>query len=374
MECPDGTLLDAALPRRPRLSPGRAVLWRDPGAVQLGLDPRHALVVENLSPPLARLVHGLDGRRTLPELLAEATDDGCAPGDAARLLTELHSAGVLDDAAAAVGAHAADGQQFRLAADAATWAVRTGRPVAELLRTRLRSAVVVHGSGRLGAAVAVVLAAAGVGRVRVEAEGHVRPEDTGCGYPVEAVGRPRAEAAAEAVLAAAPAMVTAPPARRRPDLVVLTDTAPHDPGLTAELMRHGTPHLAVQVREGVAVVGPLVMPGRSSCLRCAELHRAGLDPAWPKLAAQLAGSAPHAELASAQAAAALAGTQVLAALAGAGTGQGPPPVWSATLELDPLQGSLRRRPWPAHPRCGCGSGTGRTRYCAPAVGKGTIKG
>ena len=358
MGCPDGTPLDTTLPRRPRLSPGRVVLWRDLGAVQLGLDPRHALVVENLSPPLARLVRGLDGRRTLPELLAEATDDGCAPGEVARLLTELRGAGVLDDAAAVLGVHATDGQQVRLVADIAAWAVRTGRPAAELLHARLQAAVMVHGSGRLGAAVAVVLAAAGVGRVRVQAEGHVRPEDTGCGYPAEAVGRPRAEAAAEAVLAVAPPMMTAPPAWRRPDLVVLTDTAPHDPGLTAELVRHGTPHLAVQVREGVAVVGPLVLPGRSSCLRCADLHRADLDPAWPKLAAQLAGSAPHAELASTQAAAALAGTQVLAVLAGPGTGLGPPPVWSATLELDPLQGSLRRRPWPVHPRCGCGSGTG----------------
>ena len=41
-----------------------------------------------------------------------------------------------------------------------------------------------------------------------------------------------------------------------------------------------------------AVVGPLVVPGRSACLRCLELHRTDRDPGWPGVAAQLAAPAP----------------------------------------------------------------------------------
>lgn len=351
MWCPDP--LDAPLPRRPRLVLGRAELWRDPGTVQLGLDPCHALVVEQLSPPLARLIHDLDGRRTVPELLADLVADGCPAEDTAGLLRELHRAGMLDDAALGAGP-SATAHHSRLVAEVGIWSTHTGQLPAVLLRARQRASVVVHGSGRLGAAVGVLLATAGIGRVHVAATGRVRPADVGFGYPAAAVGRSRAAAAAEAMRAVAPDVVTTPPApRHRPDLVVLADAAAHEPGAATELVRRGTPHLAVRVRESVAVVGPLVVPGRSSCLRCAELHRAGVDAAWPKLAAQLATSPPHAELVTAAAAASLASSQVLAALAGPGTPLGVPPVWSATLEFDPVNGRLQRRPWPVHPECGC---------------------
>ncbi|MDQ4102822.1 MAG: hypothetical protein M3186_03595 [Actinomycetota bacterium] len=103
------------------------------------------------------------------------------------------------------------------------------------------------------------------------------------------------------------------------------------------------------------MVGPLVCPGRSSCLHCAELHRADSDLAWPKLAAQLAGQVQTAGLACTQLAAALTADQVLAALAGPRAGLPVPPTWGAALEMDPVRGTLRRHPRPVHPRCGCGA-------------------
>ena len=39
------------------------------------------------------------------------------------------------------------------------------------------------------------------------------------------------------------------------------------------------PHLPVRVRDGAGLVGPLVMPGVTSCLRCADLHRSDRDAA-----------------------------------------------------------------------------------------------
>jgi hypothetical protein len=141
-----------------------------------------------------------------------------------------------------------------------------------------------------------------------------------------------------------------------PDLVVLTDLLVPDPDLAAELVASRVPHLMACAVEGRALVGPLVWPGRSSCLRCAQLHRAEIDLAWPKLAAQLVGRIPPAGLAVTLLAAALTTEQVLAALAGPDAGLPVPPTWDATLELDPLRGQLRRHPRPAHPRCGCGAG------------------
>ncbi|HEY6422943.1 MAG TPA: TOMM precursor leader peptide-binding protein [Pseudonocardiaceae bacterium] len=147
-------------------------------------------------------------------------------------------------------------------------------------------------------------------------------------------------------------------ARRRPDLIVLSDMVVPEPELATELLASRIPHLIGYAHEGTVVVGPLVWPGRSSCLRCAELHRADLDLAWPKLAAQLVGQIPAAGLACTQLAAALTAEQVLAMLAGPAEGLPAPPTWGAALELDPVRGTLRRHPRPAHPRCGCGARSG----------------
>src|SRR5213078_4215301 len=47
------------------------------------------------------------------------------------------------------------------------------------------------------------------------------------------------------------------------------------------------PHLVAEVRAEVGVVGPLVFPGVSACLRCLDLTRSDRDPGWPALAVQL---------------------------------------------------------------------------------------
>ena len=72
----------------------------------------------------------------------------------------------------------------------------------------------------------------------------------------------------------------------RPDLVILVGSQPLErtAGLTRDLM----PHLAVTASEAIGVVGPLVVPGSTACLRCLDFFRAGSDPAWPLILAQLA--------------------------------------------------------------------------------------
>ena len=50
------------------------------------------------------------------------------------------------------------------------------------------------------------------------------------------------------------------------DLVVLSDNLVADPRMLRELHAHGVAHLAVRVRDGTGLVGPLVVPGVTSCL------------------------------------------------------------------------------------------------------------
>jgi hypothetical protein len=53
---------------------------------------------------------------------------------------------------------------------------------------------------------------------------------------------------------------------RRRDLVVLSDYLVADPRMVRDLHSRGVPHLAVRVRDGTGLMGPLVIPGVTSCL------------------------------------------------------------------------------------------------------------
>ncbi len=341
-----------AIPERLRLAPGRAMLWRSPTCLQLGLDPQHAMVLEDLPEPLAALLRRMDGVRSTDQLLTEAQAAGSPRDETLSMLANLHGCGLVQETAADSGRPG--WHRVALAAEAASWSVHDSHPTRHILRQRRKAVVRVAGSGRVTVAVATALAAAGVGHVAVHATGTVAAADLGTGYLPDDLGRPRAAAAADAVRRCSPEVIVA--MHRRPDLIVLTDVVVPEPTVVTELLGNRIPHLIGYAHEGTAVVGPLVWPGRSSCLHCAELHRADVDVAWPKLAAQLVGHIPTAGLACTQLAAALIAEQVLATLAGPGADLPVPPTWEAALQLDPVRGTLLRLPRPAHPRCGCGAG------------------
>ncbi len=48
------------------------------------------------------------------------------------------------------------------------------------------------------------------------------------------------------------------------------------------------PHLHVGVAHDTALIGPLVVPGDTSCLRCVHLHHRDRDPSWPVRSVQWA--------------------------------------------------------------------------------------
>jgi hypothetical protein len=140
----------------------------------------------------------------------------------------------------------------------------------------------------------------------------------------------------------------------RPDLAVLVGF--HDRDLASRLVRLGVAHLAVTAQEAIGVVGPLVRPGQTACLRCLDLTRSALDPAWPLILAQITGRAPQpaaCDAALAAAVAAQAAAQVLAFLDRDLTALA---AENGTLELVQPGWQWRRRTWPPQPGCSCGAG------------------
>ena len=102
-----------------------------------------------------------------------------------------------------------------------------------------------------------------------------------------------------------------------------------------------------------------MIPGLTSCLACADLHRSDRDAAWPALAAQLRHAVTTADRATVLGTAALALTQVdlvLRAMREDPDSQdaAPTPITlDTTVEFDVGTGSVVTRRWSRHPACAC---------------------
>jgi hypothetical protein len=276
------------------LDPAMPVLLRPDGAVQVGWDPRRAVLVR---PPqglaaatLAALLQAMRSPLPIEELRHQAIERGLSdPEGLTDLVAQLVDAGVMT-------------RGFRQSGGrSASIRVHGRGPLSDLLMESLRcsGARVAHSS-----------------------------------QPHAAISRAAA------------------------DLVVLSDFLVADPRMVRDLHGQRVPHLAVRVRDGVGLVGPLVIPGVTSCLGCADLHRSDRDAAWPAVAAQLRETVGVADRATLLATAALALSQVnrvIAAVRGqdAGAVSGPPQALNATLEFDLHAGAIVARQWTRHPRCSC---------------------
>ncbi|MGU3500299.1 cyclodehydratase [Mycobacterium sp. C31M] len=277
--------------RRYALDPAKPVLWRPDGTVQVGWDPRRAVLVHPpvgmTSAALARLLRAMHDPMTAEELVARAGEfgaDAAAPA-IADLLAALVTAGVMTVSAPA------------------------HRPVA----------VRIHGRGPLSDLLAGALRCSGTRVTRSN-----RPH----------------------------AVVTTD----RADLVVLSDALVPDPRVVRDLHAARMPHLPVRVRDGTGLVGPLVLPGVTSCLACADLHRRDRDAAWPAVAAQLRNTVGTADRATLLGTAALALTQVERVVVAIRNGRhaaAPPMTLDATVEFDVGDGSVVTKHWSRHPGCSC---------------------
>ncbi|RBY89753.1 ThiF family adenylyltransferase [Blastococcus sp. TF02A-26] len=342
---------DTAHPLLPSTTP---LLRRAGDAVQVGgVDAGDGLVVRPAAAEVTTLLRGLDGRRPQRSVLADAVTAGFDAAAVAGLLDGLRSTGLLVDLDPAdlLASDAGPAAVARTAAELP--AARGTSPGAARWAARRRATVVVEGATRVGVPLAAVLAASGVGRVSVRDRGVVGAGDAVVGgLSAEDEGRPRALAAADAVRRASPLADVRPlPDGVLPDLVVLARPwAAADPVVTV-WQSAGAAHLVATVRGETGVVGPLVVPGRTSCLGCADLHRRDADPSWPALAAQLTATdaPPGGSTLTCLLTAVTAAQQALAYLDGSGA----PATLEATVELRWPELVPARRRWPAHAECGC---------------------
>jgi bacteriocin biosynthesis cyclodehydratase domain-containing protein len=353
------------------LKAGLRAVWRDRDTLQIGVDPRRAVVLSGMRGAGA-VISLLDGSRDWDGVIRAATEAGVPVTTVHRVLGLLAGAGVLGDFPSSTLGALPPVTRDRLVTELASAALAYGDSDggARTLARRRLAYVRVHGAGRTGAAIAGLLGAAGVGHVVCRDRGLARPQDLSpAGLGLADLDLPRADGAARAVHRVAPEVRTSD-GGEVPDLAVLAEPGGPARTLAAELVRAGIPHLVTAGAEGVGVVGPLVRPGWSACLRCLDLARAGRDPAWPLILAQLAEAGTEAgtgtgtcDTVLAATVAALATAQALTYL---DTGRPGAAVSDGTLELAVPDWQWRRRSWPPHPRCPCrGHQRGQGRGARP---------
>jgi hypothetical protein len=305
---------------RPALRPGLLPIWRDRDTVQLGIDPRRAVAISGMR-SAAEVIRLLDGSRERAQLIADASQRGVPVAVTERILTLLAAGGALIDYPAALVRSLPSELRDRLLPELTAMSLAGGQGDggASFLARRAATKIAVDGAGSLAGPIADLLTRSGLAC------------EAGPGLQTDGY-QPRA------------------------DLVVLT--GPAAPELLAGLHRARVPHLAVSAAEGIGVVGPLVRPGTTACLRCLDLTRAARDPAWPLILAQLGG--PRGEVPCAVLAAAVAAQAAAQVLAFAD--RLPSAAANGTLELVLPGWQWRRRSWQPHPACICATAVGLSRH------------
>jgi bacteriocin biosynthesis cyclodehydratase domain-containing protein len=276
-----------------RLDPALPALWRSADALQLGVHA--AAVLSPVEPWQLRLLHELAAGMPESALMVWAGILGVDPARVRELLARLAPA------------------LLRIDPD-------QSRPPARIVLHSARPTE----DARLLAALRGVCVDAGIEVVELPA---------------------RARAAASAAPAPDPTTFDA-------ELAVTVAHHLVDPRISAGLLSADVAQLPVVVTTSGVRVGPLIVPGRTGCLHCAELHRAELDPAWPVLATQLLErTAPEPSALVAIEAATLVARFVHDATGPRGDAR----AWGRSVSVRAQDARREWRSHRPHPSCGCRS-------------------
>lgn len=271
--------------QRPALRRGIPVVWRDSSTIQVGIVTplilRHDTCTEALV--TTRLLNDLDGSRAWSEILEH---------DA--LLQSLCEHGFIDDAAQPAIPSTPQSRE-RMLAEVGALGLSTPSPTRahELLNARAHSTVSVRGDGRVGTAIATLLAASGIGRILLSPETGSNGRSTVSDYDIGSYLRPddlgmnRIAAVRGAIERAALSV------GERSDIALtiiardcLSEEPWIDPESALDLVSAQRPHVFAAVAGTRGRIGPFVIDG-TPCQRCYALHRTDADDAWPMMAAHL---------------------------------------------------------------------------------------
>ena len=246
------------------------VLARAHGIVQVGLTPGQACLLSHSDVDVVRL---LDGTRSAAQIAAALPD----PEAATLVLTVLEQRGLLEHHVPLTNNDPV---------------IRAGQLRSAMAHLDIR----IHGGGRLGTTIALLLAGEGIASVRVSDRRLVSATDvTPWGASRIDIGMRRDRIAAQVIERMHRGTVEnhlRPRARGTTplDVVVCDQVADwpwFNPMKMDALVAGDVPHIAVCVTQQAAAISHVVIPGRTACIRCCHHAQADADPEWPRIAEQL---------------------------------------------------------------------------------------
>jgi hypothetical protein len=318
---------------RPALKSGLVYVKRNDGFF-VGRRERSLLFQQELANRVIPLMTGKYTDSEIALLVDESIDD------VSEIVDELNRAEMLDDDAPSKSGNE-NWPELQLTTH--QQGVKDGGR--KTLQERAHARVDIYGCGLIGASIARVLAASGVGELRLIDQRSITSQH----LPVTSLASVGVNAARDlehAISRDYPKVLGRK--IKQPSLVIIT--RPPTPNEILTWMNFSFTHLIIESRGDAIELGPLVIPGKSSCLRCLTLNRLDRDPNWYSV--ELCGQNEHEPPAAlAQLAAGIGALTALSLLDSGGT-SAQAPLLDTTLRIDAdltFSAVARRR----HPRCGC---------------------
>ncbi len=209
------------------------------------------------------------------------------------------------------------------------------------------------GLDRVGVRLASLLAEEGVGAIDLKDRRAVSPE-LGRFFDSADLGRPRQTALAQELRGRY--RDTKFGTVSNPDLVVVCSANTWDHGVLGRLLSQDVPHLPVVERDRSIQIGPIVVPGRTGCVVCADLTMTDSFPLWAQSSLAL-GAAPEPQAPDylCATAAGLAVALIVAAYTGdvPSGGSSPAGVGGVAHSFEVGLTGVSTREWYPHPKCAC---------------------
>lgn len=266
--------MDAHL--KPKLRNPAATALRDRNCIQVDLDPNHSLLLTGEITQIRQFLNQLDGEHTTSELIKSFPF-------AERALRMLEQRGLIETELlnSQVSASLTSEQVSQLLTAQRSHQSAAGRLDFGLARLHqlTNSYLWLTGAGPATALLALLFAQQHIGRLKLEQLAEFQLKD----LPFWLSGKGSAEELLIHALqrTSANLKLTQPAGMPNPDLVIIADSPWLDPEFATGYLNRNLPHLIIDARITEVTVGPLVVPGASSCLSCAEQNLAGVDRSWP---------------------------------------------------------------------------------------------
>jgi len=263
---------------KPRLRNPSATALRDATTIQVNLDPNHSLLLSGDIGEIRKFLNALDGQHCVSELVTTFSFAKSALDKLTRRglietehldsdTTSKYTKSELDRFITSQRSHQAAATKIDFSK--------------ERLANLTKAYVAVLTSGPASALIAFLLAAQQIGRIKLFAQNDFKPSD----LPFWISAYPETQMDLSQLLRSISSQISLnqPANNQKPNFAIIADQPWSSVERSLELMNQGIAHLVIDPKVSEVCVGPLVIPGYSSCLNCAEMSVASVDKSWPDM-------------------------------------------------------------------------------------------